>query len=299
MEMVKKLPPETKVTSTGSLKQNSMGLFHCPQCGQDVVKIRHVGRKAQTCGAVGCKPSGPQSGHKESGSPLYIAWSNMRQYCKRSKNQYVPEWDSFMRFSLDMGTTFVPGRKLTRKDSLQPYSKENCYWLKKEEVFGKPTNSIQQSVVTGRLFEQHGMHKTRPYRIWQNMRTRCYDPKHHRYAVYGGRGIKVCDEWLNSFTAFWQDMQEGYTDEMTIDRIDPNGDYCKQNCRWISLAENSSRSRALATQQIDPVTGVVIRTWASAREAGMALGIDPSSITKVIKSKIKSAGGFLWKLENN
>ena len=294
MEMLRKLPPETKITSTGTTKKNSMGLFKCPACNQEVAKIRSVGLKAETCGAIGCKVSGPKSGHRQSGTPIYIAWSNMKQYCSRSSNSYCAVWESFEQFRQDMGASYRPGSRLARLESLKEYSKENCIWVKPDELLDTPTNSMQQSCVTGRLFEQHGYHGTRPYRIWSNMRVRCYDPKHRRYSVYGGKGIRICDEWLNSFTAFWQDMQEGYTDEMTIDRIDSNGNYYKGNCRWITLAENSSRSRATVTKQIELATGAVIKEWASAREAGLSLGIDPSSIIKVCKGKMKSAGGFLW-----
>ncbi len=294
MELISKLPPETKITSTGSTKQNSMGLFLCPSCGQHVVKVKGAGLKAATCGAIGCKESGPRNGHLQSGTPVYIAWSNMKQYCNRSENNYCAEWNSFETFTADMVSSYVPTARLTRLNSLKPYSKENCFWVKPDELLDTPTNSIQQSTVTGRLFEQHGFHATRPYRIWKNMRARCYDPKHRRYSVYGGKGIRICDAWLNSFTAFWQDMQEGYTDEMTIDRKDSNGDYEKSNCRWMTLAENSSRSRATVTKQIDPFSLVIIKEWPSAREAGLALGIDTSSIAKVCNGKMKSAGGFLW-----
>lgn len=294
MEMLKKLPQETKVTSTGTTKKNSMGLFLCPICNGEVVKVHGAGLMALSCGASGCRQSGPRTGHMQSGTPVYIAWSNMKSYCQKSANAFSTEWESFAVFSGDMEQGYQPNTRLARMDSLKPYSKENCFWLNPDEMLDTPTNSTQKSAVTGRLFEQHGMHGTRQYRIWSNMRTRCYDPKNARYAVYGGKGIKVCDEWLNSFTNFWQDMKEGYTDEMTIDRKDAARDYCKDNCRWLTLAENSSRSRATVTQQIDVQTGAVIKEWPSARTAGLALGIDPSSITKVCLGKKQSAGGFRW-----
>lgn len=294
MKLLSKLPTELKLTSTGTTKKNSMGLFYCPSCKTEVTKIRSVGLKAATCGAIGCKESGPRNGHLQSNTPVYVAWSNMKQYCNRSKNEHSIEWNSFDTFRKDMGDSYVGSSRLTRVNSLAPYSKDNCFWVTPEELLHTPTNSSQQSCVTGRLFEQHGYHGSRPYRIWSNMRLRCYDPKHRRYSVYGGKGIRICDAWLNSFTAFWQDMQEGYTDEMTIDRKNSNGDYEKSNCRWMTLAENSSRSRATVTKQIDPVSLVIIKEWPSAREAGLTLGIDTSSIAKVCNGKMKTAGGFLW-----
>lgn len=295
MEMINKLPPEIKLTKTGTTKQNSMGLFLCPTCKLEVVKIRNVGRIAITCGSVGCKPSGPHGKWKHPiKSVQYIAWSNMRGYCQRHIVECSDDWNSFDVFYENIGLAYVEGSRLARKDVISGFSLANCYWKNEETYLDSPTNSTQRSVTTGRLFEQHGMHNTRPYRIWANMKLRCYSPTNIRYQVYGGKGVIVCEEWKESFISFWKDMKEGYSDEMTIDRIDSAGNYTKNNCRWISLAENSGRSRALVTSQIDKITGVVIKEWASARVAGIALGIDPSSIIKVCKGSKISAGGFKW-----
>ena len=89
----------------------------------------------------------------------------------------------------------------------------------------------------------HNESKTRLYRIWHAVKERCGRPKAINYKWYGGKGIKVCQEWSESFEAFrdWA-VKNGYSDELTIDRIDPDLDYSPQNCRWITRAENIGRS---------------------------------------------------------
>lgn len=86
----------------------------------------------------------------------------------------------------------------------------------------------------------HGMSKTRLYRIWHGIKTRCNNPGHSDYKSYGAKGIRICDEWKD-FVKFkeWS-LQNGYQDTLSIDRINVNGNYCPENCRWVDMKTQSN-----------------------------------------------------------
>lgn len=82
------------------------------------------------------------------------------------------------------------------------------------------------------------MKRTKLYRCWSDIKTRCYNKNHQEYKNYGGRGIRMCSEWINDFEKFKIDMGEPPTKNHQIDRIDSNGDYSKNNCRWVTRKQN-------------------------------------------------------------
>lgn len=90
----------------------------------------------------------------------------------------------------------------------------------------------------------HNKAYTRIYNIWGHMKDRCNREKSHAYKNYGGRGVKVCDEWADSFENFYDwAMNNGYEDNLTLDRIDVNGNYEPANCRFITMKEQNRNKR--------------------------------------------------------
>lgn len=105
----------------------------------------------------------------------------------------------------------------------------------------------------------HGLSNSITYSSWVNMINRCKYESYEHYDRYGGRGIKVCDRWLESFENFLEDMGERPSKEITLDRIDLDGDYFPENCKWSSKVEQA-RNRCVPSNSSSGVKGVHYHT---------------------------------------
>jgi hypothetical protein len=109
---------------------------------------------------------------------------------------------------------------------------------------GKTKSCGCWKVVADSLPKSHGLSNTRIYNIWCGLIARTTNPNEQCYENYGGRGIKVCDRW-KSFENFYEDMFSTYSEELSIDRIDVNLGYSKENCRWVTMSVQGHNKRKL------------------------------------------------------
>lgn len=140
--------------------------------------------------------------------------------------------------------------------------------------------------------KRHESTRTKLYRIWASMKQRCTNSSSNNYARYGKRGIKVCDEWMNSFECFrdWA-LQNGYKQGLSIDRINNDGNYCPSNCRWATAKEQCNNTSRTVKIEFDGETKS-ISEWAE------TLGVHPTTMRSYVRAHNKTYQDYIaWKLE--
>lgn len=164
------------------------------------------------------------------------------------------------------GTHFIKdltGQKFNMLTVLSLDSRDPVYWKCRCDCGG--TTRVQTSnLKRGRVKScgclshkgnpTHNLRNTKLYSKYAGILRRCYNKNEKCYKNYGGRGISVCDEWLSSFVSFYEwSINNGYQEGLSIDRIDNNGDYCPENCRWVDnkTQANNRRSNRLYTMNGD------------------------------------------------
>lgn len=138
--------------------------------------------------------------------------------------------------------------KSARSDGLLCGAIKSCGCMKKEQDRINLTSN-----------HSHKQSGKRIYHIWQGIKGRCYNSNDTRYHRYGGRGISMCDDWKNSFQNFYDwAMSSGYEENLTIDRIDNDGNYCPSNCRWATIKEQCDNRSTTIKITIGNVTKSLI-----------------------------------------
>lgn len=129
-----------------------------------------------------------------------------------------------------------------RADSLLNGHARSCGCLQRETA-----------AALGKSFITHGMRHTPEYNIWCHIKQRCYNPKNKKFKYWGGRGVTMCERWRSSFENFFADMGPRPSDRQTIDRIDNDIGYSKENCRWATWSEQRLNQRRMKqTTQVPP-----------------------------------------------
>ncbi|RHO08431.1 AP2 domain-containing protein [Clostridium sp. AM22-11AC] len=117
--------------------------------------------------------------------------------------------------------------------------------------------------INSEVHSTHHMTGERLHNIWRGMKARCYIESCSNYQYYGGRGIQICAEWKNDFTAFYNwALSHGYSDDLSIDRVNSNGNYEPENCRWVTMKKQFWNRRRWNTNKSGE-TGVI---WSEDRK---------------------------------
>lgn len=198
-------------------------------------------------------------------SALYEVWQFITRRAQLEDRWYAergiphepclhPNFKDFEMFRdiATCGMGYRPGidddKMLNRKNHNKPFSPENCYFCDKFQTIRDCDRFFKQTmghapVTRSRMppreiADNHCRSNTRLYEIWKGAKRRCTSPACKDYQDYGGRGITMCNEWLEDFDDFWDwAWDHGYNPELSLERVDVDKGYCPENCRWASDLE--------------------------------------------------------------
>lgn len=187
-------------------------------------------------------------------SALYTVWTDMMRTARQEQawnaklklNKPYPVEEEFLDFDMfAMWARLEQGyeigrddnKQLVRKDNHAPFGPDNCYFINRDEFVLASDMPAEITKGASGAFKTeprwNGLSKTRLYNIWKTMCRMCSDTKWKDYAKYGGRGIRVQDEWRKDFLAFedWA-WEHGYNDQLSLSRLDQDKGFTPNNCRW-------------------------------------------------------------------
>jgi hypothetical protein len=224
------------------------------ECGTERSVVSQPLRTGKSV-SCGCKKSGliakARTQHGRAGTKAYQVWGDMVRRCTSPKCgnwpnyggrgiKVCPEWLLFENWNADMGDP-PPGMTLERINNDGNYERSNCKWATVAEQ--NRNQGLQHDLFTGRFSGRDTSRWAPEYRAWLSIIRRCSPGNARMVPLYSARGITVCPEWEGSFDQFLADIGPMPRGGWTVDRIDNDKGYCKENCRWADCQTQAKNRR--------------------------------------------------------